>query len=182
MRSVCSVRDCDKPHKARGWCSTHYSRWRQHGSPHTLLQRQDRTCDVADCDQPHLARGMCSKHYWRWDTYGDPLIVREPKGYPKRRFWAKVEVDESGCWLWTASTNHGYGHFWVSPDVGKVYAHRYAYELLVGPIPDGLEIDHLCKVRNCVNPEHLEPVTKEENWRRGDAPSAVAVREREVSA
>lgn len=85
------------------------------------------------------------------------------------RFWAKVAVTP-GCWLWTASVvRGGYGHFWVNG--GHVYAHRYAYELLVGSIPKGLELDHVkargCIHRNCVNPDHLEPVTRLENVRRG---------------
>ena len=71
------------------------------------------------------------------------------------------------CWIWTATTNNGgYGQFWFdSKDVG---AHRWMYETLVGPIPEGLQIDHLCRVRNCINPKHLEPVTCGENVRRGD--------------
>ncbi len=81
------------------------------------------------------------------------------------RFWSKV--DKSGdCWLWMASTKDtGYGQFFVNGTM--VRAHRLAYELMVGPVPDGLQLDHLCRVRNCVNPEHLEPVTTQENTRRG---------------
>lgn len=91
------------------------------------------------------------------------------------RFWAKV--DRSGgpdaCWNWTASTTaDGYGRFRVRPESSgesqKALAHRVAYELLVGPIPDGLQIDHLCRNRGCVNPAHLEPVTGQENTLRGD--------------
>ena len=80
------------------------------------------------------------------------------------RFWAKV--DRSGeCWLWTAATANGYGRFrWR----GRAsFAHRVVYELEVGPIPEGLQIDHLCRTRNCVNPSHLELVTQAENIRRG---------------
>lgn len=81
------------------------------------------------------------------------------------RFWAKV--DKSGdCWEWTAFlTPDGYGRFGL--DGAIVAAHRTAYELVVGPIPDGLQIDHLCRNRKCVNPDHLEPVTQLENARRG---------------
>jgi len=82
------------------------------------------------------------------------------------RFWAKV--DKSGaCWLWTAGkTAQGYGGF--HPVKGQtVLAHRYAYELLVGPIPTGRVIDHLCRRRECVKPTHLEAVTNLENLRRG---------------
>jgi hypothetical protein len=86
------------------------------------------------------------------------------------RFWAKV--DRSGeCWLWTAYTDPlGYGRFAVRPD-GKrrtLLAHRFAYEQVVGPIPRGLTIDHLCRNPSCVNPKHLEPVPIAENLRRGE--------------
>lgn len=84
------------------------------------------------------------------------------------RFWAKVvwNGDEDECWTWEASKNcGGYGHFTAG---GRHFsAHRFAYELLVGPIPEGLDLDHLCRVRNCVNPAHLEPVTRRENLLRG---------------
>lgn len=71
-----------------------------------------------------------------------------------------------GCWLWLGSlTDKGYGRFYMG---GKRYlAHRYSYEHFVGPIPEGLEPDHLCRVPACVNPAHLEPVTRSENTRRG---------------
>ena len=91
-------------------------------------------------------------------------------GTPEERFWAKVEITE-GCWLWTASrTPDGYGKLKVAGRWGR--AHRVAYEQLVGPIPDGLQIDHLCRVRHCVNPAHMEPVTCRENLMRGDTVTA----------
>ncbi len=82
------------------------------------------------------------------------------------RFWSKVDKREDGCWVWIAGTfPTGYGRFFVGGVRRR--AHRIAYEALVGPVPDGLELDHLCRVRNCVNPAHLEPVTHAENMRRG---------------
>ena len=82
------------------------------------------------------------------------------------RFLAKIVASPNGCWIWQSGTNaDGYGLFRV--DGRMVRAHRFAYELLVGPIPEGLELDHLCRVRNCVNPAHMEPVTHAENMRRG---------------
>lgn len=83
------------------------------------------------------------------------------------RFWVKVHRGApEECWPWLASGNgKGYGQFYLH---GKsVLAHRFAYELVVGPIPVGLHLDHLCRMRRCVNPAHLEPVTNRENILRG---------------
>lgn len=85
-------------------------------------------------------------------------------------FLSHVQVDENGCWLWTGATSpQGYGRFnaGLREDARNVLAHRWSYEHHVGPIPDGLDLDHLCRVRHCVNPEHLEPVTRQENVQRG---------------
>lgn len=80
------------------------------------------------------------------------------------RFFAKV-LPPSRCWEWDAHHDpKGYPRFWYDGSMG--YAHRFSYELLVGPIPEGLVIDHLCKNRGCINPAHMELVTLEENSRR----------------
>lgn len=80
-------------------------------------------------------------------------------------FWAKVgEPDSSGCRNWTGYKSNGYGQFYVG---GKYRAaHKYIYESVHGPVPDGLELDHLCANRSCVNLDHLEAVTHRENMRR----------------
>lgn len=85
----------------------------------------------------------------------------------EERFWEKVQKTE-GCWLWTGAINtNGYPALTEPGHRGRqVRAHRYAYELLVGPIPEGMQIDHLCEVKRCVNPQHLEPVTAEVNSMR----------------
>lgn len=97
------------------------------------------------------------------------------------RFWSKVNFDGpvppaapglGPCWLWTASiAGKGYGQIYAGTVDGrlrKAVAHRWAYEALIGPVPDGLVLDHLCRVRLCVNPWHLEPVPNRENLLRGD--------------
>lgn len=99
------------------------------------------------------------------------------------RFWAKVRKTD-GCWLWTASTNGrpGYGIF--RGGVGRdkygssrwALAHRFAYELAHGPIPAGMEIDHRCRTRLCVNPAHMELVPHRTNTLRSTGPSAMAAR------
>lgn len=94
----------------------------------------------------------------------------------------RLTVSESGCWVWGGSHSpSGYGY--ISSITGldgvtrNVRAHRFVYELLVGPIPEGLTIDHLCRVRDCVNPAHLEPVTSRENTLRGNTlPAANAAK------
>ncbi len=88
------------------------------------------------------------------------------------RFWQKVMVVDS-CWLWTAHRNNkGYGVFHPEWNV-RVYAHRWSYEQAKGAIPEGLEIDHLCRTPACINPAHLEAVTHRENILRSNAPTAV---------
>lgn len=83
------------------------------------------------------------------------------------RFSKKFTIEDNGCWLWNAHTNNdGYGRFNIK---GKIkFAHRVSYIFVNGNIKKNMELDHLCKTRNCVNPNHLEEVTHKENVRRGD--------------
>ena len=82
---------------------------------------------------------------------------------PASRFWPKVDKTDD-CWLWTGSLDdRGYGRFYLRSGAAPAKAHRFAYELLVGPIPEGMSIDHRCHNPTCVNPEHLRPVTHQQN-------------------
>lgn len=123
-------------------------------------------CSVDGCEGRVRARGWCTKHYHRWERHGDPLITKAtPWGLTvEERFWSKI--DASGvCWEWTDSLCEGYGTIWIGKQ--RMKAHRWAWEYLIGPIPDGLVIDHLCRNRKCVLPDHLEPVSDRVNIRRG---------------
>lgn len=88
------------------------------------------------------------------------------------RFLEKIEIAPNGCWEWSGARTKGYGKFAAGRTVDKtrriVLAHRFAYEAFKGPIPEGLEPDHLCRNHGCVNPDHLEVVTRLENVRRGE--------------
>lgn len=89
-------------------------------------------------------------------------------------FWPKVNKTDS-CWLWTAFV-HPLGYGKINFNGKTLTAHRVAYELCKGEIPKGLQLDHLCRVRHCVNPDHLEPVTHKVNCLRGISPHAINAR------
>lgn len=128
-------------------------------------------CSVPGCGGEHEGLGLCGKHFQRLKKRGS-VEPTWPEG-DRARFDAKVSVDENGCWLWTATLflKTGYANFWC--DGKSNLAHRVSYRWFVGPIPAGYQIDHLCKVRHCVNPAHLEAVTPVVNNIRSQSPSAV---------
>lgn len=112
--------------------------------------------------------------------------ARFPDDVTFRRFSAKVAVNqETGCWEWSAGHNqYGYGQFYISRAeardnavIRRMMAHRYAFQMIIGAIPTGLDLDHLCRNRGCCNPLHLEPVTRQENLLRGETiPAAHAAK------
>lgn len=129
-----------------------------------------RECDADGCARPAKTRGLCGMHYQRVRNHGS---LDDPRPTLEARFWEKV--DKTGdCWLWTKGCDsHGYGAFAVNQK--NQMAHRVAYELTVGPIPEGKHLDHRCHNesdcpggkgcvhRRCVNPDHLEPIEPTEN-------------------
>lgn len=136
---------------------------------------------VAECERAPKTRGWCDMHYRRWLVTGDPLKVRSltsrATGFDRRadlmdRFLNNLEVSEelsdgTRHLLFTGPHDaHGYGHLRCE---GRLYrVHRLAWEIWVGPIPQGHEMDHLPECpKNCVNPAHLTPLTKSEHTRIG---------------
>lgn len=118
-------------------------------------------CSIPGCMRKHNAKGYCVAHYKRWRK-GMPLEAPMRRtGQDVDRFWEKVERG-SGCWKWTAAPMEiGYGTIRFG---GKNQsAHRVSYEINVGPIPAGMQVDHICRNRLCVNPAHLRLVTDAQN-------------------
>ena len=174
-KPTCNIDGCDDPVHGRGWCRSHYMRWWRHGDAEHPIAEHPAVCSVEGCANARVCRGWCRKHYNRWQRHGDPFHTERDiaTGTLEDRFWAKVDrggPDE--CWLWTAHIDRdGYGRF------ERIGAHRWAYEFAIGPIPDGMQIDHLCRVRRCVNPAHLETVTLAENVLRGQGVTAQQARQ-----
>lgn len=182
---TCSIDGCERDASGhagggRGWCPTHYMRWRRTGSPDTggPIQRQTGTghpCPIPECSRPVVARNLCERHYRRLKRYGSPTAGRISPGAltDEERFWAKVNKTDT-CWLWTdAPNNSGYGTLKVAGE--SVMAHRYSLALAGQELNEELTIDHLCRVTLCVNPEHLEEVTYAENLRRAQRGPGVEV-------
>lgn len=165
----------------------HYRRWRKTGDPGAgtppQRTRQEGPCNAQDCEEPKKIKGFCNKHYQRFLKNGDADRTSQIRNDNVKRFWSYVDTSggHDACWPWHTAAKNGYGSIYVNGRTkSNVLAHRFAYELLVGPIPDGLVIDHTCHKpdecnlgnecphRRCCNPRHLEPVSTAENNHRGN--------------
>lgn len=130
-----------------------------------------RLCSVGDCDMPLLAKGMCSMHYQRARRGSDPNRPPVQKyRTPRESFEARTER-QGDCLIWTGGlTSNGYGSMHYSGKAG--YAHRYAWEVENGPVPDGSLVDHVCHNKRCVEVRHLRLATKSQNGaHRASAPA-----------
>lgn len=135
-----------------------------------MLKHSTRSCSIDGCARPYSSRNICNTHYAYLRRVGGIEAFPARPTDPIERLLDKICIREE-CWIWTGTINNrGYG---CTSLKGKaIYAHRVSYEFYVGPIPDGLELDHLCRNPPCINPDHLEAVTHAENMRRGKAAQA----------
>lgn len=148
-----------RAHKAEVYVATRRWELQNPAAIRAIQERHRRKNGQLKAGSPELTEKLQQAHAARWPA----------------RFWAKIDKQgprmpgmRSRCWVWTGHVIHGgYGH--VRYQGKHLKTHRVAYELLVGPIPEGLTIDHLCFNPACVRPEHLEPVTIAENIRRSIA-------------
>lgn len=166
-RKPCSVEGCDKLSRTLGLCNMHAKRLKKTGEAGpagTIRIRQ--ICTVPACERPAVGGGHCLMHYKRVRNSGTS------EGFTlERRFFDHVtHEDERGCWVWDKPhPESGYGQF-----DGR--AHRWSYEFFCVDIPEGLDIDHLCRNRACVNPWHMDPVPAGVNVLRGVGPAAINAR------
>ncbi len=132
----------------------------------------ERKCTVENCLRRHYAKGLCKRHYGRVQYHGSTDRLQSGLKAKPLRDRIDAQTDRTGdCWIWIGAMHtSGYGKVGAGGDGGAtLLAHRASYELSVGPIPEGHQIDHLCRNRACVKPQHLEPVPALINMRRMNA-------------
>lgn len=149
------------------------SGWRAHGEAKLAAAGNKPTDTHCACGAPIIklkGSRMCHACYER-NRRANPPVRLAPIDY----ILSKATLLESGCWCWTGRLKDGYGELYLGGR--RVRAHRFTYEYFRSEIPPGLVIDHLCRNRACINPWHMEPVTRKVNSLRGEAPQIIAWRD-----
>jgi len=161
------------------YCIKHYTRFKKYGDPLIVLKRHTKAtvvnttglCTMDGCGRQarNGTSAYCEMHYTRVKRHGDAAIAKVDHTPARERWKTSYTVDsDNGCWNWTGPIYKGQGHGFIQDGAANRYmAHRYVWEQIVGPIAKGLVLDHLCKNKACVNPEHLEAVPQEINAYRG---------------
>lgn len=159
---TCSIPDCTKNVKARGWCGAHWWRWSTHGDPLGAVY-QPKACLVEGCETTSISLGWCSPHYQRFRKWGDPTA-----GFPspnqftdEDRLWQKV-IKKDGCWAWRGG-HHPKGYATFTLNGQSMHASRAIWMFTNGPIPEDIQVDHRCRNTRCVRPDHLRLATNKQN-------------------
>lgn len=172
---LCAFSACGRKVKAANLCQRHYDQFRA-GVPLkeiAVLGTNGSTCVFPGCTRKPVAKNLCSSHWAQSSRRGSlsPIITDETE---EERWLRSFLIDaKSGCWNFIkngkgagkgTNAGRGYGQFWWAGK--KKMAHRYSWERVNGPIPAGMQLDHLCRNTHCVNPAHLQVVTQYENLLR----------------
>lgn len=178
MTALCSMPSCTHIARARGWCSTHYTRWYKHGDPNIVLPHSGwpkmpprpkmvrPPCKFPGCERlsAKSCKGWCQTHHSRWYRHGDPSVVK-PSNWVRTDVVTRIRqrvVDEGGCLVWQGSRlPTGYGVIGVQNR--SRYVHRLMWEDVNGAVPDGKQLHHICRNRACCNPDHLQALTVKEH-------------------
>lgn len=159
--STCISDGCESPARTRGMCGKHYARF--------YRATRTQACSVGECDRKAYAKGLCSPHYQRLLKYGAP-DARPPRPTTAQRL-AEGSRRDGDCITWTGNTSpDGYGRIRLDGAMPRV--HRVAWSLEHGAIPEGVEIDHSCWNRACINVEHLRLASRAENVRSREGANA----------
>ncbi len=168
MNQICSIVGCDKPLRARGWCSGHWQRWRHHGDPLVGgIKKIDPICSIDGCEGKTKSFGWCEKHYFRWRRHGDPtkILSATEKGEPERFLYDVVfAYDGDECLRWPYSTGAGRGQ--ISIDGVRRNVNRLVCEEANGPPPTpDHHAAHSCGKghESCCTKRHLSWKTPAEN-------------------
>lgn len=179
--SVCLAEGCVAPHAAKGFCNKHYHRMRRYGTTKSRKERNARECRAEGCETLAVSLGLCNKHYHRMREHGslDLPLTRVTKLDSPEKVQARLDQmsDRQGdCLVWQGGMVRGYGRF--KANGRSILAHRASYKVNIGPIPDGMEVHHTCFNPACIEPSHLEVVTRVQNSQalkgaQGDTSSGV---------
>lgn len=171
----CQFEGCDKKSRGAGYCTGHYQQYNKGGieSLKPLRERLkiDRTakCSIDGCNNLVEKKHLCGMHYQRRKKHGDPLVVKKAPSRLQptidKLLRRLTPVKPEDCWEWQGRTNaKGYGCLTIN-EMNEQLAHRVAYRLWVGDIPEGLGVLHKCDNRKCCNPNHFFLGTNTDNTR-----------------